>query len=272
MSEVAYKTSIVTTTELGRINQLSATVATKFLVLPDTTLNKKYNVLTEASITTFPRIRYFGIGIKGYANISSENNIAQPYQPSPSDMDLYEPIPFRCVPTPLSQTEAAKYRMVTKVTLNGRTYYQYWLKLLEFETDQPKLTTVTGNREVSHILNTSNLYPTPTNLTGTDVSSSIGSRSEVSVTAIRRVTGEEVCEVIGVMYGGDLRRARISEFGLYSGIEKAQCTLDGIPYTYNEAAYVQLASHMCMIGHDLSSVNSSIDERCVIQTGAVIQI
>ena len=88
MSEVAYKTSIVTTTELGRINQLSATVATKFLVLPDTTLNKKYNVLTEASITTFPRIRYFGIGIKGYANISSENNIAQPYQPSPSDMDL----------------------------------------------------------------------------------------------------------------------------------------------------------------------------------------
>lgn len=269
MSATAFKTQNVVTTELGRINQLTASVATKFLQLDDTTINAKRGVLVGSKITTFPRIRYFGIGIRGYANISSENNIAQPYQPKASNMDLYEPIPFRCVKTPLAKDEAAKYRMVTRVEIGGTTYFQYWLKLLEFETDQPKLTTVTGNRESSYTLDTSNLNPSPTDLVGTDVSNSGGSSTEVSITAIRRVTGAEVCEVIETMYGGDLRRARISEFGLYSGIEKTASDPD--IGQYSEAAYVQLASHMCCIGHDLSNVNAVLTERCVIQNGVLIQ-
>ena len=272
MSEISFKTSNVVTTELGRINQLASSVATKFMQINDTTINAKRKVLVDQPITTFPRIRYFGIGIKGYANISSENNISQPYMPKASNMDLYEPIPFRCVKTPLSKEEAAKYRMVTKTEIGGTTYFQYWLKVLEFETDQPKISSITGNRESSYALDVSNLNPVPTDLLGTDVTQSNGQRTEVSITAIRKVTGAEVCEVINAMYGGDLRKARISEFGLYSGIEHAGTQMSGIDYQYTEAAYVQLASHMCCIGHDLSNVNASLAERCVISNGSLVRI
>lgn len=268
MSDIAFKTSNVVTTELGRINQLAAAVATKFPQLDDTTLNSKYDILKGTKLDTFPRIRYFGIGINGYANISAKNNIAQPYQPKSSNMDLYTPIPFRCTKVPLSQQEAAQYRLVQPMTINGETYYCYWLKLLEFESEYPKITMITGNRETSYSLDTSNLTPTPTNLVGTDVANANGSTTEVSITAIRKVTGAEVVEVINAMFGGDLRKARISEFGLYSGIEKTN-SIEGIEYTYPEAAYVQLASHMCCIGHDLSAIGSSITERVVISNGSL---
>lgn len=266
MSDIAFKTANVVTTELGRINQLSAAVATKFLLLKETTLNAKYGILPNATINTFPRIRYFGIGIKGCASISSEMNITQPYMPSPANMDLYQPIPFRCTRNELSATEAAKYRLHREVTINGTTYHQYWLKLLEFETDTPIITTVNGNIETSKQLDTANLTPTPTELSPTDVSNSTGPRTEVSLTAIRRVTGAEVTEVINAMYGGDLRRARISEFGLYSGVEAVDNSQKP------EAVYVQLASHMCTVGHDLSNPDSTLIERCVLQNGALIQV
>lgn len=264
----AFTTSHVVTTELGRINQLSASVATKFLQLTDTTLNHKYKVLENEPLTTFPRIRYFGIGINGCSAISSENNIVQPWVPRASNMDLYEPIPFRCTATPLPSDEALKYRMVTRQSVNGVKYYMYWLKLLEID-DQPKITQITGNRQSSYALDTSNLYPHPTDLVGSDVSNSGGTRTQASVTAIRRVTGAEIQEAINIIYNGDLRRARISEFGLYSGIEKT-ATIEGVDGSYPEAAYVQLASHMCCIGHDLSNPRSSIVEQCVIQNGTLI--
>jgi len=275
MSETACKTSHVVTTELGRINQLTASVATKFLKLDDTTINNKRGVLaTGFNLTTYPRIRYFGIGIRGCACISTENNIMQPYMPSAANMDLYQPIPFRCVKDqPLSIADAAKYRMMTETEINGVKYYQYWLKLLEFQTDTPKLTSVSNGREQSWTLDTSNLNPVPTDLTAQDISSSIGTRTEVSITAIRRVTGAEVCEVINNMYGGDLRKARISEFGLYSGVETTRTHADvggGTPFP--EAGYVQLASHMCTIGHDLSDEKSVLEEVCVVQNGALITI
>lgn len=274
MSEIAYATSHVCTTELGRINQLSASVATKFLQLDDTTLNAKYGIKRDFQIKTYPRIRYFGIGIRGCACISSESGIMQPYVPSPSNMDLYQPIPFRCIPvTEAGSVDLSKYRMLVVTEINGTKYLQCWLKLLEFETDTPKLTSVTNGKEQSWTMDTSNLYPTPVALNPTDVSSSIGTRTEVSVTAIRRVTGAEVCEVMNVMYGGDLRKARISEFGLYSGVETTNALSDiNAGNQFAEAGYVQLASHMCTVGHDLSDEKSVLEERCIIENGALIQL
>jgi hypothetical protein len=274
MSEITYATSHVCVTELGRINQLAASVATKFLKLDDTTLNAKYGVKTNFQIKTYPRIRYFGIGIRGCACISSESGIMQPYVPSPSNMDLYQPIPFRCVPiSEAGSVDLSKYRMLKVAEIGGTKYLQCWLKLLEFETDTPKLTSIANGKEQSWTMDTSNLYPTPVALNPTDVSSSIGIRTEVSVTAIRRVTGAEVCEVMKVMYGGDLRKARISEMGLYSGIETTNQISDiNSGASFAEAGYVQLATHMCTVGHDLSDEKAVLEERCVIQNGALIQL
>lgn len=273
MSE-AIKTVNVVTTELGRINQLAASVAVKFLEMKATTINAKRNVLPNAKVTTFPRIRYFGIGINGCSAVSSDLSVIKPWYPSPSNMDLYEPIPFRMVVSSLPQAEAAKYRMVTRETYNGVTYYCYWLKLLEFDSDTVSLTSVNGTTQSSYVVDTANLTPVPSSQNAVDVSNADGTRTEVSISAVRRITEEEVKEAISIIYGGNLLKARISEFGLYSGIEVASVDGSdlGIPYSYTEAAYVQLASHMCTMGYDCSSDRASIEERITLQDGSLVRV
>ena len=266
-----FATSKVVTTELGRINQLAGAIAVETLpVYMAATLNAKYNVLPTVQPTDIPKIRYFGIGIKGFANVSTEKNIAQPYQPKATNMDLFEPIPFRCVRTPLDKATASQYRMVTTKKINGETYYLYYLKLLDFSSGI-QLTKVTDSTSSSSTLNTANLYPTPAAINGADVDKDT-TRSSASVTATRIITGAEVVEAINVMYNGDLRRARISEFGLYSGVEVDGVTSVGIDYNYTEAAYVQLASHQCLLGYDCSNVNTIIEEKCVISGGELVNL
>lgn len=276
MSE-SFKTVNTTSTELHRINTLAASCATKFLEMKGTTINAKRGILANLGVSdlnAFPRIRYFGIGINGCSAISSDLSIIKPWYPSPANMDLYEPIPFRMVTSPLPKAEASKYRMVTKENVGGVDYYCYWLKLLEFESDTPRLTTVNGTTQSSYALDTANLHPTPVEGSPTDVSNSDGTRTEISLTAYRRISNAEVKEAISVMYGGNLLKARVSEFGLYSGIEVQNVSGDslGIPYAYNEAAYVQLAAHTCTLGYDLSSDNASVEERVVLQNGSLVRI
>lgn len=268
------KTVNVVTTELARINQLAASVATKFLEMKETTINSKRGILPSAGVTTFPRIRYFGIGINGCSAVSSDLSTIKPWYPSPANMDLYEPIPFRVVESPLSKAEASKYRMVTKENYGGVDYYCYWLKLLEFESESPRLTTVNGTTQTSYALDISNLHPTPLEMNSVDVSNSDGTRTEIALTAIRRITNAEVKEAINVIYKGNLLKARISEFGLYSGIEVQNVSGDGlgIPYSYTEAAYVQLASHMCCMGYDLSADNALLEERVTLMNGALVRV
>ena len=268
----AFKTSVSVTTELGRINQLAATLGVNsFPAYRQATLNYKYDVLNSYSPQEIPRIRYFGIGIGGFANVSTEKNIAQPYIPSPENMDLYTPIPFRCVPEPLDQDEAAKYRIIQKKQIGDTWYFLYWLKLLKF--DDIAITKVAGDNVGTGSLDTANLYPVPTALASGDVDENTA-RISASVTAIREIEGKEALEAINVMYDGDLRRARISEFGLYSGVEVPQQYSAGEDwdYPYTEAGYVQLASHMCCIGYDKSNSNTTIKERCVISTGELVQL
>ena len=272
MNNTNYSDEHTTATILAIRNQISANFGVGFQFDPSTTINYKRGVLSDAKINTFPKVRYFGIGIKGYANLTTENNIAQPYKPSMEDCDLYEPIPFRCVTTPLEGVEAAQYRMRTTATINGVKYYQYWLKMIDFETAVPTLTLIHDGSQQSYTVNSSNLYPTPTDLTATDYSR-VQDRIVASVTGRCKVTAAEVMEVINAMYGGDMRRARISEFGTYSGVEydaKAdECP--GFP-AGKEALYVQLCTHKCTLGQTLSKPESYLVEHKVFENGSCVTI
>lgn len=270
MSTTIYKDSNSVTTILAIKNQMSANLGIGFELDTSTTLNYKHKVLEAVEPTQFPKIRYFGIGIKGYANLTSENNIAQPYVPKATDCDLYEPIPFRCTTEPLTGEEAAQYRMVTKVSLDGRTYYQYWLKLITFESDTPKTTKIVGDIESDYTVSTNDLNPTPTDLFATDLSEA-NERIVASVTGICRVTGAEVTEVINAMYGGDMRRARISEIGVYSGVEVA-VPGDGELPDRTEAVYVQLCNHKTSLGQTLTSEDAVLIERKVFEQGSCVSI
>lgn len=254
-------------TLLAMKNQLMADAAVGFDYDLQTTINYKRNVLKEQAPTRFPKIRYFGIGIKGFANLTSENNISQPYMPSEEDGDLYEPIPFRCVArAPLPSDEEKMYRMRTIQTVNGVQHYCYWLKLIEWESNRVRTTKIENKVETEYSYNVANLNPIPSDLSVKTVGDS-GTRIITSVTGVCRVTGKEVLEAINVLYGGDIRRARISELGTYSGVEVTDPTDN-----HAEAAYVQLATHRCMLGTAFSSENDYWNPRVVFENGSAVVI
>lgn len=272
MATTIYRDINSVTTLLAIENQLTAALGIDMTYRPGTTINSKRGVLADVIPTVVPRIRYFGIGIKGYANLTSDNNIAQPFMPKATDCDLYEPIPFRCVTTPLASPDADQYVMRTTTTIDGRTHYLYWLKKIEFESSTVRLTKIVNKVEEQYTIDSASLNPVPSDIYPTDVAEA-ASRITASVTGICRVTGEEVVEVINALYGGDMRRARISEIGTYSGIPynvEADATT-GLPAA-EEAAYVQLATHKCSLGTTLSDPTAYFIERKNFENGSAVNI
>lgn len=271
MSAKIYKDFNSVTTLLAIENQLTASLGINMTYRPGTTINSKLGVLANVVPEVVPRIRYFGIGIKGYANLTSENNIAQPFMPSPTDCDLYESIPFRCVTEPLTGAEAEQYVIRDTKTIDGTLYYRYWLKKIEFESSTVRLTKVVDHVEEQFTIDSTNLYPTPLDLFPTDIAA-VKARVTASVTGICRVTGAEVTEVINAMYGGDMRRARISEIGTYSGIPyNVPEQENGLPAA-EEAVYVQLCTHKCSLGQQLSDPSASFVERKTFESGSSVII
>ena len=271
MSVKIYRDMNSVTTLLAIENQLTAALGIQMNYRPGSTINTKRGVLADVVPEVVPRIRYFGIGIKGYANITSENNISQPFRPSATDCDLYEPIPFRCVTKPLSSPEADQYVIRDVVVINNIQYYRYWLKKIEFETPSVKLTSIKNAVETEFTIDSASLTPVPVDIYPRDTSE-VQERITASVTGVCRVTGKEVCEVINAMYDGDMRRARISEIGTYSGGPyRVGESANGLPAA-EEAAYVQLATHKCSIGQSLSDPSAYFIERKAFENGSTVII
>lgn len=252
MATTAFQSSRSVSTLLAVNNQLMFTSGGNLVSDINTTINYKRGVLTNVDLEALggalPRVRYFGIGIKGFANLTSENNLAQPYVPSPEHYDLYEPIPFRCVPNfPLSAEEAKDYRMVTTKTIDGIKYYLYWLKKISYENSTISFSKIEGSTETTYTVDaTSNLNPAPADLNDVDIQSA-KRRIVASISGICKITGTEVLEAINVLYGGDMRRARVSEIGLYAGVEVSLDAEGDLPARV-EAAYTQLYTHECNLG------------------------
>ena len=255
---------------------------------PETTLNHKYGVYAPRlsggvyvncpPSGTVPAIGYFGVGIRGFYNITSDDEISplsQPYAPKATEMDLYRPIPIRCVPVAydLQGPERAKYRMRTEITMDdGHVYACYWLKTITFENNL-NIKTVDGSGNDSNFsFDNAAVDLTPTPVAPTTPTIIAGSTKVVVSANIKCViTGEEILEAINVIYHGDLRRARISEWGIYSGFDQEDAqTPSG--ETYTEALYVQLAAKRCTTGVDMSNCASEQHEILTIQNGNLLLI
>ena len=262
------KTAHTVTTVLGVINQFTTIANVSYDVMLDTTLNKKYGVLDTVKPTVKPTIRYFGIGINGYYNVDTDK-LSQAYTPQFSEMDLYNPIPFRVVPvnSDLTASERAKYRMRERRSINGIEYYLYWLKVIDFGNPSKVSVNVvnptTGEVTPYDFDPETNLTPTPIKLDTSSVVDSSKSRVVVSLSGTCEVTGAEIAEAIDILYGGDYRLARISEYGYYTGEDVS--TGSGSS-AYTEAAYVQLAQKLCNLGIDLSDPSSVHTERAAFES------
>jgi len=82
------------------------------------------------------------------------------------------------------------------------------------------------------------------------------------------IEGHEVVEAINVLHGGDLRLARISEFGFFTGEDRVVNGLDneGTSFDYTEAIYTQLAVHRCTTGTDISDPTTTVVEKLIYES------
>lgn len=241
-------------TVLAELNDLEDRISGSYPIFPESTLNHKYNKYNAITdILDAPGIAYFGIGINGFYN-TGDRIQGTPYQPKSNEMDLYQPIPFRCVPIEedLSTAERLNYRMRVQQTFGGQSYWCYYLKALNQIDNSVSIVRIdpTTGMEQPYEINPANLTPKPSETNVSGVTS--GAITEVMVTKRVRaaLSGAEVYEAINVIYEGDLTMALVSEWGLYTGVDRTVDGYDaaGVSFRYTEAIYTQLAYKLCNIG------------------------
>lgn len=229
---------------------------------PRTTLNYKYQVQSGVLPTTYPTIKYAGIGIRGKRNVD-DGFLTEPNEVVATNGDLYLPIPFRVVPVTqdLTPSERALYRMRQAITVGGSDYIAYWLKKLVFSASTVQFTRTDPITQVEseYAIDYSHMSPTPPTPSVNGVITDSASEINVSLAASFGVTGAEVVESVNVLYGGDLRYAVVSELGLYTGEDKVvQATgSDGVVFNYTESVFVQLAQHTTWNGVDFGNTSRS---------------
>ena len=219
----------------------------------DTTLNSKYGIQAAVVPTTYPVIKYVGIGIGGFYNVGTEG-LANTYNPLADNQDLYHPIPWRIRPLDedLSAAARADYRMRRVLTIEGTQYVAYYLKPLVFPTSAVTTLYVNADGSTEEYNVVSNLTPTGIQLADEDdATADDRPKIIVSCEAQFTISAEEIEEAVSVLFDGDDRYGKISEFGIYSGLDQAGtvgATSTGTT-TYTEAIYAQLAVHYCNQGN-----------------------
>lgn len=262
------------TTLLGSKLGLSTLLPVSFVEEREFTLNNHLNIFPNETFSTLPKLRYFGVGIKGCYN-ADDDILVSAYNPSRSNMNLYQFIPIRCVPVDedLSDSERVNYRLRQRKTINGVEYFLYYLKVLEFgdAIKFKRINPLTGLEE-AYELDSSYLSPTPvkpsTNTTVTSSTSSVVAYNTAKVA----LSADEVLEYINVAYNGDTRYARISEIGFFTGVDKVVTgtSSQNVSIDYTEAIYTQLFQHLCYSGISLSRSGVSLDSTFEITSSGII--
>lgn len=241
-----------------------------------TTLNTKHGVLANIVPNADPKLRYFTIGNGGKYNVDG-TNLSEPYDVKPTNMDLYNYLPIRCVPITqgLSETEREPYRMRYEYTAPDGQVYEAWrAKVITFNDNQVQYSQIdatTGESE-PYTIDTGDLNPTPPTTSNSGQSTDTDSEISVQVSTTFTLTGAEITEVVGVIYNGDLRYAMISEIGVCSGVDQTNITEDsaGNPLTYTEAVMLQTNIHYTFDGVSMASPEATFDQNFIFTAGNLI--
>lgn len=298
MGESIFQNSGCVNTVLGSLNQLSAFLPLAYRVDLTTTLNRKYNVLPSLQPTSTPKLMYFGVGINGYVCSTGTSNLPQHNKrlPDGRNMDLYCPIPIRMVPLDddLSAEERRKYRMrhVYPTAINGVTYVGYFLKLIEWDSDNVEIIRCNSDgTETNYIFDDSFLRPNPPEIATTG--GALVSQDRIIVRAVGKcsVNMDELKDAMNTIYGLDY--CTVSEFGFYTGydvyVDNAEQCLENIDVTNIddddpnidhtkfedaniEAAYVQLAKHKTQMPVTLDGANSELETQVSFEASNSISI
>jgi hypothetical protein len=251
------KSQIVLSTKsiIGAINELTSLL--KFTQttsdLTRTTQNYKYSVYPDLTTTNI-QLNTFGIGTMGSYNIDDEN-LSQPYAPHSTELSLYRPLPFRCVPydEDLTATERQDYRMRTVYTkTSGDKYWCYYQKKIQFTNNSIQVMRIDPDTKLEtpyEFTLESLMNPQPNKPATSGYTSGMIEEVRVYAKVALVITGQEIHEAVNVMFDGDLRQARISEIGLFCG-EDRQVTgysSNNTPFAYTETIQSTLLTKSCFL-------------------------
>jgi hypothetical protein len=252
---------LITRTAYGGFLQTTQLTGRPFTLVPNTTLNEKWGV--QAGIIppapSVPFLDYFVIGNGGHkwspVTTPSGQVIGkpEPVQHMATDAALYSQIPFvlREPANDLTPAQMAAYRLRIPQVFNGTNYIAYYAKVFDYTGVAPAMNLTTVNSDGSttvtpFVPDSSNLNPTPPDLSSTGVNVVTGQYVTSSAKLPLNLTAndqQELLNVANIMYG-DPELAIISEIGLCSGWDKTVAAGgSGQPtFNYTEAIAMQIVS------------------------------
>lgn len=214
----------------------------------ETTLNSKYVVDKDIPNAFLEEVKkkysvlYYGIGKNGFKLM---DGLKVPYRPENIEMDLYEPIPFRCVRVGQSLNEYEKdiYRLPVPQVINNEEFICYYLKKIKLFKTEPDVCNINSSGiETAIDLSNDGLFPVPNeNNLSNNIAGNIKHRSVKIEFNHLTITSTEQQDL--KKYFFDNKDVVISELGLYSGYDEP---LSKIAYN------IQLAFKYCNTGTTLT--------------------
>ena len=242
-----------------------------FSVLPNSTLNQKFNLFKDElpASNEYPVLGYLGIGNKGatYEVTDTGFILTTPVRHLPRDASLYNFIPFliRDINNDISSTERTKYRLRVPITIGNTTYVAYYLRALSLSNLVPSVElrnvddeNITTN---SFTPTQSDLAPNHPNLGNTNLNTANGdylvATSKVNF-VLNQSDIQEIMDACTILFG-DPRYAVINEIAIVSGIDKIlQGTFGGATSNYTEVVAAQCATFIAQY-HALTSNSTKVE-------------
>lgn len=241
-----------------------------FTLLPNSTLNQKFNVQADEVPTSgvYPKLNCIAIGNGGETYEVAANNfvLTTPVPHLARHASLYNHIPFvvRPVDDDLSPAERLLYRLRVPVNVGGANYFAYYLRVLDVATVTPSV----ENRNVSgdtitatpFVPDLSDLSPTRpvisnVNLTNPD-GDYLASAAKITFT-LNQAEITNIREACQILYG-DPRYAVINEIGVTSGVDKIiSGPLGAGSVNYTESTLTQIAAFAAQ-SHNLTASSTSL--------------
>lgn len=250
-----------------------------FSVLPNSTLNQKFNIHANElpSINEYPSLGYIGIGNKG-ASYEVTNNgyvLTTPIPHLPRDASLYNFIPFVVtdINNDLSATERLRYRLRVPMTIEGVTYVAYYLRTLDIQDVIPSVELRNVDNEVittnSFVPTLSDLAPNHPNLSNPNLNNPNGDYLVSTAKVNFKLNQTDIANILdacNILYG-DPRYAVINEIALCTGVDKIlQGTFGGTTSNYTDVISAQTAAYISQY-HALSANTTEVN--VLLDVGAV---
>jgi hypothetical protein len=269
----------ITRTIYGSALQTYLLTGRTFSRKANSTLNEKFNIQKDTlpNSTSTPTLGYYAIGNGGHTWSAGAGGIGKPdpLQHIATDAANFNHIPFvlRTLDNDLTALERARYALRRIETIDGVQYAAYYLKRIDYTgvtVDMQLKTIANGVTTVSTFTpDSSNLNPTPQQLSSTGVNSTDGTYACATAKIDLSLDQDDCTELLNVAkikYGDD-SYAIISEVGLVSGVDQmVQASGQGnSTFQFNEAIAAQLISFINAF-YPVKYLNTGID--IVLDVGA----